>query len=227
MKYTYIFLEWWLTTKIRIFASLFPLRIYFSCIPLSFLSSFSIVRADFQNRAAYGVSHVLYIFFSNALAYVADVDRRNLTRINVVTIGLIHMCHGLHWFFWLRWNCKALPVWYAPGYFRLMFLYMLLRVFLVSWNTSCRVRERDCPFSLVLSSIDFLFIWPALPLWFIQAISKKKKRKKFLAWLRDVDKSHLFKKKMSFNRVYWVINELKEKNTSPKKEVRKRSVSLY
>ena len=128
----------------------------------------------------------------HALAYVADVDRRNLTRINVVTIGLIHMCHGLHWFFWLRWNCKALPVWYAPGYFRLMFLYMLLRVFLVSWNTSCRVRERDCPFSFVLSSIDFLFIWPALPLWFIQAISKKKKRKKFLAWLRDVDKSHLF-----------------------------------
>ena len=148
---------------------------------------------------------------------MADVDRRNLTRINVVTIGLIHMCHGLHWFFWLRWNCKALPVWYAPGYFRLMFLYMLLRVFLVSWNTSCRVRERVRPFSFVLSSIDFLFIWPALPLWFIQAICKKKKRKKFWAWLRDVDKSHLLKKK-SFNRVNWVINELKEQNTSPKRK---------
>lgn len=187
-----------------------------------FLSSFSIVRADFQNRAAYGVSHVLYIFFSNSLTSEADVDRHNLTWIHVVS--LVHMWYRLK-FLWLRWNCKALPVWYAPGYFRLIFL--LLRVFLVSWNTSCRVRERDCPFSFVLSSIDFLFIWPALPLWFIQAISKKKKRKKFLAWLRDVDKSHLFKKKMSFNRVNWVINELKEKNTSPKKEVRKRSVSLY
>ena len=171
----------------RIFASLFSLRIYFLCIPLSFLSNFSIVRADFQNRAAYGVSHVLYIFFSNSLNSEADVDRHNLTWIHVVTICLVHMWHRLQ-FSWLRWNCKALPVWYAPGYFRLMCL--LLRVFLVHWNTRATKEigdvctqatppaewEKGTARSLLFSLPSTFFLFDLLcPLWFIQAISKRKK----------------------------------------------------
>lgn len=158
------------------------------------MSSFSIVRADFQNRAAYGVSHVLYIFFSNSLTSETDVDRHNLTWIHVVTIGLVHMWYRLQ-FFCLRWNCKALPVWYAPGYFRLMFLYMLLRVFLVSWNTSCRVRERDCPFSFVLSSIDFLFIWPPLPSVIYSGYKQKEKKEKVLGLTKRCPQIPFIKKK--------------------------------
>ena len=93
--------------------------------------------------------------------------------------------------------------------------FLLVRVFLVSWNTSCRVRERDCPFSFVLSSIDFLFIWPALPRWFIY--KQKGKKKKVLGLTKRCRQIPFIKKKKSFNRVNWVINELKKQNTSPKR----------